>query len=443
MRNSAIARLVVMGVLALALLVPLTMILVTVSERAGRRDEAAREVSSTWGAPQTFGGAVLSVPYVQSWVDGSGKPQQAWHRVHVLPNQLRIEGRVVPERRRRGIFEVVVYRAQLQVVGSFLRPQVDELRVPADSLQWDRATLSIGVSDPKGLTSRGTLSWNGRPVPLSADVADVGLFPTGIQASLPSLADLPAGTSLPFTLALDMNGTRELRFLPAAEETTVSLSSEWPHPSFAGAPLPRQRTTGEAGFTADWGATDLGRAYPQRWTSQQMDRQQLAARAEASAFGVTLLQPVDIYHQAERAVKYAILFIALTFLVFFLWEVFQATLLHPMQYAFVGFALCLFYLLLISISEHTGFDTAYLISSSSATALIGGYSRAVLNGTRQAVSVVAALAGLYGFLYLLLRLEDYALVSGSIAMFVVLAFVMYITRRMDWYNLQLGGAEQK
>lgn len=136
--------------------------------------------------------------------------------------------------------------------------------------------------------------------------------------------------------------------------------------------------------------------------------------------------------------KYAILFIGLTFLVFFLWEVFQATLLHPIQYAFVGFALCLFYLLLLSIAEHTGFDTAYLVSASAATLLIGGYSRTVLKGTRQAGSVVGSLAGLYGFLYLLLRSEDYALLAGSIALFVILAFVMFITRRMDWYELKLG-----
>jgi inner membrane protein len=163
------------------------------------------------------------------------------------------------------------------------------------------------------------------------------------------------------------------------------------------------------------------------------------ARAEASAFGVSLLQPVDIYQQAERAVKYAVLFIVLTFLVFFLWEVFQAALLHPMHYAFVGFALCLFYLLLVSISEHTGFDTAYTISAVAATGLIGGYSRAVLKGNRQAGSVVSSLATLYGFLYLLLRLEDYALLAGSVGMFVVLALVMFVTRRMDWYSLRLGG----
>jgi inner membrane protein len=153
---------------------------------------------------------------------------------------------------------------------------------------------------------------------------------------------------------------------------------------------------------------------------------------------VSLVQPVDIYQQAERAVKYAVLFIVLTFLVFFLWEVFSTALLHPMQYAFVGFALCIFYLLLVSLSEHAGFDTAYIVSGSVTTVLIGGYARAVLGGTRQSLSVGGALLTLYGFLYLLLRLEDYALLAGSVGLFLILALVMFITRRMNWYELKLG-----
>jgi inner membrane protein len=154
---------------------------------------------------------------------------------------------------------------------------------------------------------------------------------------------------------------------------------------------------------------------------------------------MSLVQPVDIYQQAERAVKYAVLFIVLTFLIFFLREVFHAALLHPMQYAFVGFALCVFYLLLVSISEHAGFDFAYAIAASVTTILIAGYARAVLGGTSPGASVLAALAALYGFLYLLLRLEDYALLAGSVGLFVILAMVMYVTRRMNWYDLKLGG----
>ena len=173
-----------------------------------------------------------------------------------------------------------------------------------------------------------------------------------------------------------------------------------------------------------------------------MNRDQLAEQAAKSAFGLSLVQPVDIYQQAERAVKYAVLFLVLTFLVFFLWEVFSAALLHPMQYAFVGFALCVFYLLLVSISEHAGFDTAYAVSSLVTTLLIAGYARAVLGGARQGASVCAALVTLYGFLYLLLRLEDYALLAGSVGLFLVLALVMFITRRMDWYDLRLGARSE-
>jgi inner membrane protein len=167
--------------------------------------------------------------------------------------------------------------------------------------------------------------------------------------------------------------------------------------------------------------------------------QDLLEKAKASAFGVSLVQPVDIYQQAERAVKYAVLFIVLTFLIFFLWEIFHARLLHPMQYAFVGFALCVFYLLLVSISEHAGFDLAYTTAAGVTTLLIAGYARAVLGGRTQGASVLAALAALYGFLYLLLRLEDYALLAGSVGLFIILALVMYATRRMDWYELKLGG----
>lgn len=168
----------------------------------------------------------------------------------------------------------------------------------------------------------------------------------------------------------------------------------------------------------------------------------MAGAAASSAFGVSLIQPVDIYQQSERAVKYAALFIVLTFMVFFLWELFSATLLHPVQYTFVGFAMCIFYLLLISISEHAGFDRAYAVSCGVTAVLIGGYAKAALRGSKQAISVFGALAALYGFLFLLLRVEDYALLAGSLGLFLILALVMFITRRTNWYDIQLGASER-
>jgi inner membrane protein len=438
MRNSAIARLVIMSVLTVGLLIPLMWVYSLVSERASRRNSAVAEVSASWGGQQVIGGPVLSVPYSYTWTDNAGRLQRGAGKAHFLPRELRIEGTVASEMRRRGIFDVVVYRANLKMAGTFLRPDVSWIRPVPERIDWDQATFQVGVADPRGLTRRATLTWRGDALTLSGGVDDVGLFRSGVRTAVPSLDSNAPNTALPFELTLDVNGTRDLRFLPTAEETIVAVTSAWPHPSFIGTPLPETRQIAASGFAAQWRVQDFGRPYAARWTSGETNTDQLLAHAAQSAFGLSLVQPVDIYQQAERAVKYAILFIVLTFLVFFLWEVFSAALLHPVQYAFVGFAMCVFYLLLVSISEHTGFDAAYAISSGVTTALIAGYGRAVLGGTRQGASVLMALAALYGFLYLLLRLEDFALLAGSVGIFLVLALVMFVTRRMNWYELKLG-----
>jgi inner membrane protein len=438
MRNSATARLVIMGFLAVLLLVPLAWVEGIVSERAGRRKAAIDEVSMTWGAAQTIGGPVLIVPYTVSWIDSTGRRQRAASRAFLLPRTIQVDGQVSTELRRRGIFEVPVYRTTLNVTGAFARPDLKWVRPVPERIDWDQATVQVGLSDPHGIVRRASLQWGGREVPFAGGAEDVGIFSTGLHASLPPLDPQAPGADVPFAFTLELNGTRDLRFLPAAGETAVTLTSPWPHPSFSGTALPETRTVGGSGFTANWRVQDFGRSYASQWTSAGMDRDRLATQAAGSAFGVSLIQPVDIYQQAERAVKYAVLFLVLTFLVFFLWEIFSATLLHPMQYAFVGFAMCVFYLLLVSISEHMGFDRAYLIASSVTTLLIAGYAWAVLQGLARGLSVLGALTALYGFLYLLLRLEDYALLAGSVALFVILALVMFVTRRMNWYDMKLG-----
>jgi inner membrane protein len=439
MRHSATARLAVMAVLAIGLLIPLTWVYTIVAERSSRRNEALTEVSGTWGGPQVLGGAVLAVPYSVSWTDTGGRLQRAAHHVFFVPRILHVDGQVAGETRRRGIFRVPVYRATIKITGTFVQP-LSSAMPPAERVEWEHATLQIGIRYPRGIVRRATLSWRGQSIPLTGGAIDVGLFSTGLHAELPAL-DPQTRTDLPFELTLDVNGTRDLQVLPNADETTVSIASAWPHPSFSGAPLPETRRVDASGFAAQWRVQDFGRTYPATWTTQSMNRDDLVARASASAFGVALIEPVDIYQQAERAVKYAFLFIVLTFLVFFLWEVLGAASLHPMQYTFVGFAMCVFYMLLISISEHAGFDAAYAISASVTTLLIGGYATSVLGGLRKGASVVGALTGLYGFLYLLLRLEDYALLAGSIGLFVILTFVMFITRGMNWYDLRLGRGE--
>lgn len=443
MRHSAIARLMVMAVLTLGLLIPIGWVYSIVRERSSRRDEAVREVSTTWGGPQTFAGVVLSVPYLYTVVDANGRSQQLTGYAHMVPRELRVDVTLRPERRHRGIFDVVVYRAEIGVRGRFRHGPLDWIRPVPDRVDWNGAVLSVGLSDPRGLSRRAVVTWNGREQPFAGGVAQVGLFGNGIHAQLAEPSAPAPESETPFAFTLFANGTREIRFLPASEETTVALQSGWPHPSFIGGPLPEQSEVTAAGFKARWQVPDFGRAFPGRWTSLDLKEMPLAERSKASLFGVDLIQTVDIYQQAERAVKYAVLFFAMTFLVFFLWEIFHSTLLHPVQYAFVGFALCVFYLLLVSISEHAGFDIAYASASAAITLLIGGYSRAVLRGTRQAGSVVGSLAALYAFLYLLLRLEDFALLAGSVGLLVVLAFLMFVTRGMDWYELKLGARQPK
>jgi inner membrane protein len=438
MRTSAIARLLVMGFLTLLLGVPLMWVDAIVGERASRRAGAVTEVSSTWAAPQTLAGPVLAVPYATSWVDNSGHLQRSIGRAYFLPRDVQIDARVATELRHRGIFDIPVYRSTIKVTGTFTRPDLGWVRPVPERIDWDRATVMAGVSDPRGIVRRAVLGWRGGGIPFEGGADDAGLFSSGLHAPIGSLKDVDPGVALPFEFTLELNGTRDLRFLPAAGETVVAMNATWPHPSFFGTALPDTRAIRANGFDAQWRVQDFARPYPAQWTSADMNREQLAARGNESAFGVSLIQPIDIYEQADRAVKYAALFIILTFLVFFLWEVFSATLLHPMQYIFIGFAMCVFYLLLLSISEHTGFDPAYAIAASATTLLIAGYARAALGGLKQGASVFGALASLYGFLYLLLRLEDYALLAGSIGLFIALAFVMFVTRRMNWYEMKLG-----
>jgi inner membrane protein len=439
LRTSVVVRLLVMGFLMLVLLIPLTMVQSVVTERAGRRNEVAQEISASWGAAQTIAGPVLVVPYRWTKTDDNGKRTEFISRASFLPEALDVQGVADTEVRKRTLFKVVVYKARLKVSGRFARPEMAGLiRSGAEPL-WNEATVNIGVSDPRGIARRLTLKWNGQDIPFAPGITDASLFTTGLHAPA-QFSPAGPGAAIPFAFDLDLNGTRDLRLVPGGNETSLQLSSQWPHPGFTGAPLPESRSVTEQGFSAAWRVPYFGRGFPQAWSDSVLDREKLKEQADAAAFGVSFVQPVDVYQQAERAVKYAALFIVLTFVVFFLCEVMRSRLLHPVQYLFVGFAICVFYLLLLSISEHVGFDVAYAVAATATTVLIGSYSVFALGGAGQGVFLGVAVAALYGFLYLLLRLEDYALLAGSVGLFVMLAVLMLATRRVNWYELRLGQA---
>lgn len=427
--DSVSLRLLVIGLLILLLLIPGGMISGLVRERRARSEEAKREVASSWAKAQTIGGPILTIPFTKTWKDSEGKTQTATEYIHLLPESLRFTGEVDPEIRYRGIYKVVLYRAKLLCAGHFSLAGLADLDVPSEAIRWHEAFLTLGLTDMRGINEYVDLRWGGRDDLRFASGIEEGqrTFTTGVSAKVPVGG---AGGRYEFSFPLDLNGSGTLNFLPLGETTLVELESTWADPSFIGAFLPKERRITEDGFRAVWKVLGLNRNYPQRWLGEAY-----AHDVKASSFGVALFSPVDQYTQTTRAVKYEILFVGLTFLIFFAVEILNRRRIHPIQYLLVGLALCLFYLLLLSLSEHLGFLPAYLLAAVAVVALITFYAGGALRDRTAVLATAFTLSGLYGFLYVLLSNEDYALLIGSLGLFTVMALVMYLTRKIDWYAL--------
>jgi inner membrane protein len=441
LRRSVLLRLFVIGFLMLGLLIPLVMISSLVGERKGRRAEAAQEIAARWGRQQQVAGPVVVVPFqVLVLSDNANQPPRLVRETaYFLPDELKVEAKLEPERRRRGIFEVVVYRTQLRVSGRVAPPDLAALGIQEGAIVRGEAKLELGFPDLRGIDS--SLAWklDGRPLPPVATTGSRVVGASALASPLPDLGSWLAGKPLTFELEIPLRGSEAIRFLPLGRATAVTVASPWPSPSFQGAFLPEERTVSPAGFTARWQVSELGRGFGQSFRTDRDDWQAILGALSASSFGVDLYQPVDGYQQTERALKYGVLFLALTFLAFFLFEVFFPLTLHPVHYLFVGLALCLFYVLLLALSEHTPFGLAYGVAAGAVVLLLGGYSAAILGARSRALGLAGALAGLYGYLWVLLQAEDYALLLGAGALFVLLALAMYLTRRVDWYVGKAAG----
>jgi inner membrane protein len=427
MRDSALFRVLGTSFLVLLLQIPVGIIAHTIDERRMTKDAAAADVTRTWGGSQELVGPILTVPSIERWLEGD-KPRQRTVVRHFLPRVLSVRGRADTEVRRRGIFDVPLFAAQLRIEGSFVLPEPGQFAARAEDIQWQRASLSIGVADPKAIRACSPLSWGDRRAPFEPGPGDVGGLGSGLHVLLADPGRL--GAVVPFSFDLTLGGSGRLAVVPAGDETVVALGSRWPDPSFDGAWLPVERRVGAQGFEATWRVLNLGRNFPSSWIGKEVDRGTLSA----SAFGVTLLSPVDTYRTNDRAVKYQLLFLGLTFLGFTLFELLAGLRVHPFQYLLVGLSLCLFYLLLLSLSEQIGFLLAYAIAAELVVALFTIYVRFVLGSWTRAIGLGAFLWVLYGFLYVLLQIQDYALLAGSLGLFVVLAAVMWFTRNVDWYR---------
>lgn len=421
----------VVAFLAVALLIPAFLVHNIVEERQSRHGEAVAEVSSRWANQQTVSGPAIAIPYWQTVTDSKGVVSRVRQKAYFLPNKFTVNGSVAPETRYRGIYQVTVYTTNMALSGNFGEFKFTELNIPAQDIIWDEAVVYFSVTDVRGLKEQLLFNWNGNDIELVPGKFADAQFPDALSALLPiddtaRTGNAPAGK---FSLSLKLKGSEKLLFVPVGKTTNVSLQSPWSNPSFTGSYLPDVRTVRDSGFSATWNVLSLNRAYPQQWAESRFDLM-------GSSFGVELRVPVDAYQKSSRSVKYAILCIALTFIAFFLIELIYGRSLHLFQYVLVGLALCIFYTLLLSISEYTGFNAAYIVAAAATIALITWFVSAALRSRGIATFISLLLAAIYGFIFMLIQSQDYALLMGSIGLFVILGIVMYFSRRIK----MLGGS---
>ena len=440
LRSSQLVKILLIGFLILLLQIPIAKIRGIIKEREQTRQEAVSEVTAKWGGSQSLIGPVIVVPYVNRSLPPDNRRQRQplpdVEYASFLPESLKISGRIDSELRYRGIFEIPVYRMALDLSGCFFRPDFSEWAVDANDILWDRAYLSLSVSDAPAITKSPSLSWNDKALDFLPSAGESGTNKQGIHVKLGDHLD---GESYDFSFSLESNGSIGAFFVPFGRDTEVKIDSNWPSPSFQGNWLPTNRTVNGDGFEATWNIPFLSRNYSQNWQSSS----RLEQAVSSSLFGVNMISPVDHYRMSQRSVKYQILFLVLTFATLWLFEVLIEVRIHPVQYLLIGAGMCLFYLLELSLAEHTGFVLAYVIASAAIVVLVTSYCAAVLKTSKRAVIVGAVVTLLYIYLYVLLMIQDYALLVGSVGLFIALAMIMFLTRKVDWYSLTYSIAPRR
>lgn len=412
------------GAMILLMLIPTIFISNLVKEREARRKDVVREVSAKWASDQTVAPPFLVVNYVESALNADGKPVTVTRPLILLPQKLESKGKIFPETRSRSIYDILLYRSDLNFSGNFKPEWPDDIDPAA--IDYSTAKVCFGLNDFKGIEEDVMITFNKerlkmRPGKTVTDFHQNSLYsPVQIDA-----ARLNEG--IPFSMNIQLRGSGKLHFLPLAASGSFLLESPWPNPSFDGNRLPAARKVSDTGFTARWNFNEANLAFSSVINSGSYN-------FSNESFGLSMVQPADQYDKTERSVKYAILVIGLTFGLFFIMELTSSNPFHPVQYVLVGMALVIFYTLLLSISEFINFDYAYLLAASAIVILVTWYAKSHFGSWRSATIFATMLTMLYGFIFILLRLEDTALLAGSIGLFAILALVMYASRKVNWYG---------
>lgn len=444
MQRSLGLKLVAVGAIIAVLLIALSFIASLVGERQARRDGVVRDIASSSSLAQQFTGPIILVPYEKTVRQTKEDPtsqktyveeREVSGQLLFLPETFTLNGDMRTERRARGIYEARLYHASLKITSRFDLPAHYGIESDLAAYHFGQPTLIMGISDIRGIENASTVSLNGNQVRLLPGTGTT-LLGSGLHAPIAAIEG-DQGARLELAMDLTLQGTSEFHVTPLGRETRISLSSNWPNPSFTGQYLPAHHKISADGFTADWATTFFSTNLEE--AIRQCGAGSNCHEFESRILGVSFVDPVDQYLKTDRAIKYALLFVSLTFAGFFLFEVLEELAVHPIQYGLVGTALAAFYLLLLSLSEHIGFATAYLISATACVALIAFYIGCVLRSASRGLAFGVGLALLYGLLYGLLSADDYALLLGSILFFALLTVVMVLTRRVDWFSLGRQG----
>jgi len=415
-------KMILIAIMGLMLLIPLALIMEVIRERSANAETARTEIGALWATAQTVTGPVLNVPGTRV-VSNDGSFVTT--TMHILPDELKVNGVLEPEMRYRGIYETVVYDSDMEISGSFTIAGFEQLN--DYTWEWDKAYISLGVSDNKGISDKAELSIGGEVIGAVPGAGQTDLFEKGI--SFPYAID-PArltGAGGAFSLKLGLRGSGSVAFSPVGRTTEVALSSKWNAPSFTGNFLPAEREVTDAGFTANWVVTHLNRSFPQVWEGKRYT-------PSDDAFGVNLIMEADHYTKAERSAKYGLLFIALTFLVLIIIELRSSQRIHIFYYLLVALALIMFFSLLTALSEHIGFNPAYLISAAATIGLLTFFFRSLLDKGWMTLLISGLLTGLYVFIFFLLAMKDYAFLVGNIGLFVLLAALMIVSARYKLFR---------
>lgn len=425
--GSVMFKAIVVGVLILLMLIPINMVKSLINEREENKQTVRADISSKWGEQQELVGPILVLPYKKTigQTEGADK-QQKQFLSYYLPEVLNIDGVMTPENRSRGVYEVLCYQSKMKVRGEFNFPEFDKLGLNAENVDWDDSFVLIGIPNLQGIKNKIDFMWDGKSHEILSSVQSNDIIQNGLTVKIP-IDYQNKKDKYSFSFDLTLNGTDGLFFVPIGKQTHITMKSPWKTATFVGDFLPNERTIDNNGFEASWDIFDYNRNYPQMWLGTNND-------LGVSKLGVDLLVPIDFYQKSMRSVKYAIMFIVLTFTVFFMIELLSNKRIHPIQYLLVSFALVLFYSLLLALSEHIGFELAYLASAIGIIGMITIYSKSVFKSIKQTIFMGLFLTLLYAFLYVILQLEDMALLLGSLGLFIALGIVMFVSRKVDWYN---------